>query len=184
MLPWFPAWCIEFEEAVTDPSVMVSKINEWRPSDRWFILAEEAAGSESHLWTVWYSTRKKEVTNSMVARDVSAEFMRILSGTHQISLAIERSGLSSGDKRAWIVHLPDIDVGGSLGELSIPRSTYNDADKEATRLQEHLEAKLLATRPIATISGLERIGAITKGQEVENSEIESLFILHSAMADM
>jgi len=184
MLPWFPAWCIEFDEAVTDPSVVVSKVNEWRPNDRWFVLAGEAAGSESHLWTVWYSTRKKEVSDSMIARDVSAEFLRILSGTRQISLAIERSGLSSGDKRAWIVHLPDFDVGESLGDLTIPRSTYNDADKEATRIQEHLGARLLATRPIATISGLERIGAIDRGQQVENSEMESLFILHAAMADM
>ena len=75
-------------------------------------------------------------------------------------------------------------MGGSLGDLTIPRSTYNDADEEATRIQEHLGARLLATRPIATISGLERIGAIDTGQQVEKGEMESLFILHAAMADM
>jgi hypothetical protein len=183
MLPWFPAWRVEFGIPVSDPGRVVSTLNEWRPDKRWLMLSDEVACSEAHLWTVWYSTRKREVEGTMVARDVTAEFLRILSGTRQIGLAIDRAGLREGDSRAWVMHLPEIDIGGSLEGLSIPRSTYNDSDEEATRIQEHLGVKLVASRPIPTNSGLIRIGAISEGVNVGIGDIESRFILHAAMAD-
>ena len=183
MLPWFPAWSIEFESPVLDPGKVISTLNEWRPDNRWLILSDEVAGSEAHLWTVWHSTRRREMAGEMVARDVTAEFLRILSGTHQISLAIERAGLRKGDTRAWIVHLPEINVDGALENILIPRSTYNDYDEEATRIQEHLEAKLVAARPVPTSSGLVRIGASLDGEFVDSVDVESRFILHASMAD-
>ena len=183
MLPWFPAWHVEFRSPISDPGSVVSTLNEWRPDNRWLILSDEVAASEAHLWTVWYSTRKREIEGTMVARDVTAEFLRILSGTRQIGLAIERAGLRSGDTKAWVIHLPDIEIGGGLEELSIPRSTYNDSDEEATRIQEHLGAKLIASRPIPKNSGLTRIGAISEGEDVSSGDIESRFILHATMAD-
>ena len=54
MLPWFPAWSIEFESPVLDPGKVISTLNEWRPDNRWLILSDEVAGSEAHLWTVWH----------------------------------------------------------------------------------------------------------------------------------
>ena len=50
MLPWFPAWSIEFESPVLDPGKVISTLNEWRPDNRWLILSDEVAGSEAHLW--------------------------------------------------------------------------------------------------------------------------------------
>ena len=41
MLPWFPAWGVEFESPVLDPGKVISTLNEWRPDNRWLILSDE-----------------------------------------------------------------------------------------------------------------------------------------------
>ena len=43
------------------------------------------------------------------------------SGTRQIRTAIDRSGVSKGDTKAWLVRLPEIDTSGGIGETSSHR---------------------------------------------------------------
>ena len=66
---------------------MVSLINEWRNSNRWLLLAFDAAASEIHLWTAWYKLRTNENVGSMVAKTPDTEFLRPISGTKQINRA-------------------------------------------------------------------------------------------------
>lgn len=183
-MPWFPAWGIEFSESIENPSSIVSVFNEWRPSDRWLLLSYHSACSEVRLWTVWSALRRREESGRMVARSPDAEFLRLISGTRQLSIAFERAGVSKGDESAWIVYIPDYDLGEDFGETEIHTSAYSDNDLFATRLIEHLGANLLAKRPIPSDEGLVRIGALETGESIEASSRENVFLTHSALADM
>lgn len=183
-MPWFPAWGIEFSKPIENPSSIVSVFNEWRPSDRWLLLSYHAACSEVRLWTVWSALRRREESDRMIARTPDAEFLRLVSGTRQLSIAFQRAGLSEGDGFAWIVFLPEFTLGEEFGETEVLRSTYSDNDLEATRLIEHLGAKLLPKRPIPTEEGLIRLGALEDGRTIEPQSRENAFLTHSALADM
>ena len=183
LVPWFPAWGVRFPEPVKNVFSMVSIINEWRPSNRWMMLAYDAAASEVHLWTAWYALRRNEAAGEMVAKPPDAEFLRLVSGTRQINKAFERAGIAIDDNRAWIVMLPDSDLGGDFGEFSIPLESYNEATEEAIRLIEHLGGYLMPSRPTPTASGLVRIGSsCSEGAKI--MEIEDLFMSHLALSDL
>ena len=129
-VPWFPAWGIQFNEPLDDPRTIVGVFNEWRPSERWLLMAFDAAASEIHLWTAWHSLRRRELRKEMVGNNVDTEFLRLISGTHQIKTAFERAGLRSGDQSAWIVHLPDFGGldpydSGSNEVVEIPRESVS-----------------------------------------------------------
>ena len=72
-VPWFPAWGIQFPEPLVDAQNVISTFNEWRPNERWLLLAYPAAASEIHLWTVWHALRRNELRNSMVGNNVDTE---------------------------------------------------------------------------------------------------------------
>ena len=183
-IPWFPAWGIGFEEAMVEPNEVVALFREWRPSERWLLLAYDAACSEVRLWAAWTALRRLEESGRMVARTCDAEFLRLISGTHQLSSAFERAGISSGDQSAWIIHLPETVVGEEFGQMKISRTSYLDNEIEATRLIEHLGAKLLAYRPVPSEAGLLRLGVIESEDSIEAVRREEAFLLHTALADM
>ena len=183
LVPWFPAWGVRFTEPVKNIFSTVSIINEYRPSNRWMMLAYEAAASEVHLWTAWYALRKNEDSGEMVAKTPDAEFLRLVSGTRQINKAFERSGIAVDDKCAWIVMLPDAELGDSFGEFSIPLESYNEATEDAIRLIEHLGGSLMPNRPIPTSTGLERIGS-NSFERAGDAGIEDLFLSHLALSDL
>ena len=183
LVPWFPAWGIKFSEPVKNVFSIVSIINEWRSSNRWMMLAYDAAASEVHLWTAWYALRKNEVSGEMVAKTPDAEFLRLVSGTRQINKAFERAGIAIDDNCAWIVMLPDSEIGDGFGEFSIPLEIYNESTDEAIGLIEHLGGSLMTNRPTPTAGGLVRIGAdCLEGAKI--MEIEDLFMSHLALSDL
>ena len=183
-IPWFPAWGIGFEEAMIEPSEVVALFREWRPNERWLLLAYDAACSEFRLWTAWATLRRLEESGRMVARTCDAEFLRLISGTHQLSSAFDRAGISSGDQSAWIIHLPETVVGEEFGQTKVSRTSYLDDEIEATRLIEHHGARLLARRPVPSEAGLLRLGVIEIGDSIEEARQEDAFVLHTALADM
>ena len=187
-VPWFPAWGIRFPEPLEDPKDVISIFNEWRPNQRWLLLSYSAAASEIHLWTVWHALRRRELRNSMIGNNVDTEFLRLISGTHQIRIAFERAGLMQGDETAWIVYLPDFGTDYPFTKdnetLEIPRDTYNNAAQDANRLMLHLKSNLVTERPIPTNIGLQRLGYESKIEESNLLNLESAFMLHAAMADM
>lgn len=183
-MPWFPAWGIGFAKPVHKPSEVVALFNKWRPSERWLLLAYDAACSEVRLWAAWAALRRLEENGKMVARTCDAEFLRLISGTHQLSSAFERAGIKKGDHSAWIIHLPEIEVGVEFGQTEIPRTIYLDNELKATRLLEHLGADLLARRPVPSEAGLLRLGAIGNEDSVDAARCEDAFLIHTALADM
>ena len=117
-VPWFPAWGVRFAEPIANIFSVVSVFNEWRPSNRWLLASYDSLASEVHLWSAWYAMRVAESSGEMVAKTPDAEFIRLVSGTHQINKAFERAGLAVGDERAWVVFLPDFEIGVPNTETS------------------------------------------------------------------
>jgi tRNA threonylcarbamoyladenosine modification (KEOPS) complex Cgi121 subunit len=188
-VPWFPAWGVRFPQPLDNPQDVVSIFNEWRPDNRWVLVSFSAAASEIHLWTVWHALRRRELQNLMVGNSVDTEFLRLISGTHQIRTAFERAGLQQNDEAAWIVYLPEFgsdDPFGSQEEtgIKIPRDTYNSLSQEANRLKLHLNAELITQRPIPTMEGLERLGFESEIANSTPEDLESAFLLHAAMSDL
>ena len=119
----------------------------------------------------------------MVAKTPDAEFLRVISGTRQINKAFERSGIAVGDECAWVVMLPDSDLGEDFGDFSIPLESYNSSTEEGIRLVEILGGSLLPKRPTPTSSGLSRIGADCM-EGANTAEIEDFFLSHLALSDL
>ena len=182
-VPWFPAWGISFSYPVDDIATLISKINEIRPDNRWIMISFDVASSEVHLWSVWHKSRVNEERGSMIARDLGAEFLRIISGTRQISTAIERSGVTKGDTSAWLLRLPELDVGESIGDTNLPVEEYNTHSKNAEKMIELLNGSMLSTRPFPSRSGLLKIGYADEKIHIEDNMLEQAFILHASMSD-
>ena len=182
-VPWFPAWGVRLPSPIENVFSVVSVFNQWRPGNRWLLVAFEVVASEIHLWTTWYSLRRSEESGSMVAKTPDVEFLRKISGTHQISRAFDRAGLREGDENAWIVSLPDGEIGKEFGDFSIPRDTYNDLSIDAERLIEHLGGSLIPKRPIPSMQGLKRLGSEPDG-ELTSSMMEERFLSHMALSDL
>jgi|TARA_B100001996_G_scaffold374765_1_gene353827 tRNA threonylcarbamoyladenosine modification (KEOPS) complex Cgi121 subunit len=179
-LPWFPAWGLELENQIIDTGNILTLFNECKPDNRWSILAFEAAASEKHLWTAWYSTRRNQEKDEMIAKTIDAEFIRLIAGTHQVRVAFSNAGIRNGDQNFWIIRLPEYEIGDKIDDVLIDRDSYNNFNSEANILIERMNGKLMCQRPMPTITGLNRIGY---NKEINNTHsLEECFILHMISA--
>jgi len=176
-VPWFPAWGIVFSKPIED-------LDEHRYNQRWLLLRSEAAASEVHLWTTWHSLRRKENSNKMAARTPDVEFLRLISGTHQINTGFQRSGLKVGDENAWIIYLPKYGDTDAFGKIDLDRESYLKNDEAARILIELIGSRMMPIRPIPTIKGLENIGITGIDVGITLSEIENVFLTQMALSDL
>ena len=174
--PWFPAWGIKFTNGINDTNRMLSMFNKLKSDNRWLLLAFDVAASERHLWTAWYSTKRNEKNGKMIANSVDAEFIRLVAGTHQVKIAFNNAGIREGDEAAWIIRLPESDIGSGIDEVFINRDSYNDYDSEANILIEKMGGELISQRPVATLRGLMRIEYDKQVNETQS--LEECFISH------
>lgn len=180
-VPWFPAWGVDLNEPINDVGVLVGDWIERRPSDRWALIAGPIPSSDRHLWASWHVATRNEERDSMVARTIDAEFIRILAGTHQIRLAFDRIGPREGDGHVWIVYLPrttGIDSNGLLEEYPAHEPAI---EQMASDLMPWLNGELRTARPVPNREGADRL-------EIPSSEpisgIESSMIMMAASADI
>jgi len=182
-IPWFPAWGVKFQQPIENLDGLISKFNDFRENNRWALLADEIVASEVHLWTSWYSLRRREERDEMIARTPDVEILRLISGTHQIKSAFQRAGVKKGDEKAWIIYIPKkekIDI----EEIEIERRIYSDKDDNARKLAEFIGAKIIPRRPTPNISGLERIGIEGNFANLNYSQIEDLFLSHMSLSEL
>ena len=175
-MPWFPAWGIKFDTQIEDFKEILSSFNNLRPDDKWILLAFEVAASEKHLWTAWYSMKRNQVKGKMVANSPDAEFLRIISGTHQVRIAFENAGIRNNDHSAWIVRLPEIEISKNIDENTINREAYNLHELEANNLIDRMNCAFIIQRPRPTLEGLKRIKYENEINEVKS--LEECFLLH------
>ena len=145
------------------------------------------SGAKVIMWDIdeeYLRKSYREINNSMIARSPDTEFIRLISGTHQISTAFDRAGIKEGDKKAWIIYLPNLEVNNQLDKTNLPRDVFNNNTDQAENLILHLEASLITLRPMPIKESLNRLEiAITKNN-LTPLEIENYLLNHAAMADL
>ena len=180
-IPWFPAWGIEFDHPVQDSQNLVKTWLEIRPSERWVMISGAVAVSERHLWAVWSHASRNEMLGKMVARTVDTEFIRILSGTHQIRVAFERAGVRNEDDHAWLLYLPEHPGFDEFGQ-AVSYPTRDDKEEiEVSKAMTWLGGDLLTARPSPNLEALERLGV--EGN-FSFDQIESTILAFAASADI
>ncbi len=175
-MPWFPAWGIEFDKEIEDVKEFLSTFNHLRPDEKWLLLAFEVAASENHLWTAWYSMKRNQMKEKMIANSPEAEFLRIIAGTHQVRIAFENAGIRNMDQSAWIIRLPDVEINSNINLNYINRETYNNHELEANNLIERMNGSLITQRPSPTLEGLKRI--IYENEIDQEKSLEEYYLLH------
>jgi tRNA threonylcarbamoyladenosine modification (KEOPS) complex Cgi121 subunit len=174
--PWFPAWCIEFEEPVSDPVELVNTLIEHREDSRWMLLGHPTVLSDRHLWAAWLAVGSRFDAGTMVSNSIDGEFLRLISGTHQMKVAFTRAGLAVGDRKAWLIRLPEW-----TDEELVGHHPLNDVVAE--RLMGWLGAQFSPERPAPTEEGVSRLGLFQE-EVPPRASWESACLTHIAMADL
>ena len=78
-----------------------------RPSSNICIVARHAVMSSNQVSMAIGKAKNNFEQGSNRARELDTEFIRILAGTHNISLAFNRVGLKSSCRKGWLVNLAD-----------------------------------------------------------------------------
>lgn len=87
--------------------VSIKDFLEKRPSNNICILAHHAVMSSNQVSMAIRKAKNNFEQGLNRARDLDTEFIRILAGTHNISLAFNRVGLKSSCRKGWLVNLAD-----------------------------------------------------------------------------
>ncbi len=145
--PWFPAWGIEFHSDVEDARVQAAILLEARPDERWLLIGYPVGISERWLWAVWLALRERVLTNKMVSRTLDGEFLRLIAGTHQMKVAFHAAGLRPGERRAWLLRIPEWPQTGESDDITLPIDDYLTYSRQAAELMAWMEADLITERP-------------------------------------
>lgn len=176
-LPPYPVWGIGLPAPVEDARALINRFLAARPNEDWVLIGDSALAGDRQLWTIWSGVTRRRLASSMLSHDVDGEFIRLVAGTHHVSLGFQRAGVAQGDERAWLVHLPRTDDATSIPEL-------DDAlDEIASGIISGMDAVQTDARPSPTLEGALHLGILEGDQPAESID-ETLFMGHAAGADL
>ena len=168
----FPCWAWNSNDPI-DMKQFVQSFQESQTSDRWVFCGDDVAQTPRQLWTAAVVSSRNIERSTAQARSLDAEFLRVLSGTHNVSEAFKRAGLAQGATSGWLLHIPNIDHPQNVDEVS------SSAQSLLTKLG------LTSTENALQIStpGAEKLGVSLDG-ETEDIRIEAALIGHILLADV
>ena len=159
--PPFPAWRVDFSQPLTDSAKFIRTFLEARSGDSWLLLTSTAVAGERQLWSAWLALHQRVRNDSMRSIGQDGEFLRLIAGTHHISMGFRRAGLADGDDGAWLVHLPPSD-----GVDELPDLDMSALKLQAQQLADDCEFALTDARPQPTAAGMVRLGIIDEDDRV------------------
>ena len=168
----FPCWAWNSDDPI-DLKQFVHSFQESQPSDRWVFCGDEVAQTPRQLWTAAVVSSRNIERSTAQARTLDAEFLRVLSGTHNVSEAFKRAGLAQGAESGWLLHIPNIDQPQNEDQIN------SSAESLLSKLG------LTSTENSLRISttGAEKLG-VSLGGETEAIRIEAALIGHILLADV
>lgn len=166
-MPDFPCFRVDITACSKN---LVQKFIEARPNQNWLLMADEAAQSEQQLWTAWLLSKRALEQNRALARSVDAEFLRYIAGTHHVSEAFRKVGITDFHTSAWVVCLPDYQQKG--GEIS-PVIDSELLDGSMAEMCNRLNFTRIPGRPKLSIEGITKLGIDIEeiGENTEDSLI-------------
>jgi tRNA threonylcarbamoyladenosine modification (KEOPS) complex Cgi121 subunit len=171
--------CIKWIKDISSNTSVLQKFLKIRPSGRWLMLGDHAAQSNRQLWTAWHCSERRFKRNKSLARNVDAEFIRYLAGTHHVSDAFQRAGLSDDANNGWLVYLPECD--DFSDGMAFPKTSYSEIfENESLELLELLNLELSEELPSLSISNANILGLESDNIDIEDLENSLIgFILSS-----
>ena len=151
-MPKFPCFKVDISNCKDD---LIDQFLEKRPSQNWLLLAEYAAQSEQQLWTAWLLSQRSFIRNRALARSIDAEFLRYMAGTHHVSEAFKKAGISLTQKMAWIIHLPDYEI---KEDEIYPKVDLEKSRQTLNTLVDDLGMSRADGKPEITLEGLLKLG--------------------------
>ena len=151
-MPKFPCFRVDVSNCKDD---LIDQFLEKRPSQNWLLLAEYAAQSEQQLWTAWLLSQRSFIRNRALARSIDAEFLRYMAGTHHVSEAFKKAGISLTQKMAWIIHLPDYEI---KEDEIYPKVDLEKSSQTLNTLVDDLGMSHADGKPEITLEGLLKLG--------------------------
>ena len=173
--------CLSWSKSDSSSSQILNQFLDSRPSDRWLIMGSHAAHSDVQLWTAWHCCERRFFRKTSLARTIDAEFLRFIAGTHHISEAFQRAGVSEDDLEGWIIYLPERCENNSLDEDISPSKEYLEFF-ETTALGILNSLNLTANNASLELNleNAGKLGMDTKDLEIDNFEDALIgFILSS-----
>ena len=168
----FPCWAWNSDEPI-DIKQFVLSFQKSQPSERWVFCGDKVAQTPRQLWTAAVVSSRNIERSTAQARTLDAEFLRVLSGTHNVSEAFKRAGLAQGAQSGWLLHIPNID------------QPLNDDDVRSSAQSLLTNLGLTKTETSLQISsnGATKLGVTLDG-ETEAIRIEAALIGHILLADV
>lgn len=118
--------CLSWSNSESSSNQILTQFLKIRPSERWLMLGSHAALCDNQLWTAWHCSVRRFFRKTSLARTIDAEFIRFIAGTHHISEAFQRAGVSDTEVEGWIIYLPEIQENNSLDNGISPSVGYKD----------------------------------------------------------
>jgi len=158
--PEFPCRRVFLGKPVTNSRDLVNKWLECRIDDNWVLVCGSAFAGEAHAWVALTVLNRNVARGKMKSNSLDGEFIRLLSGTHHVSLGFTRAGLIEGDEYAWMV---DLSQSGK----------QTDYEMQAGKMGFELSS----VRPSMELFEAGRLG-------IESGESEDIAIGHIHFADL
>ena len=172
-MEWGTFPCVSWVDESSSKDSTLEKFLKIRPSDRWLLLGFHAAQSNDQLWTAWHCSQRRFQRNNSLARSIDAEFIRYLAGTHHVSEAFQRAGVSSDESAGWMVYLPECDD-FTDGYLTPKKDYFEYFDKNSLQLAESLELDLSKKSLSLDLKNANKLGL--EGKDIQLDELENALI--------
>lgn len=147
--------------------VSVQKFLKIRPNSQVCLLAKHALVSENQLILAATKAQRNFDQGVNRARELDTEMIRIISGTHNISMAFKRSGLTDECRTGWMVFLDD----------------KIDAELVSKEIFEKLEIEIDEHMYELNLENLKKLG-IEVGSDLVESKFEDIVLGHVAGSDL
>ena len=168
----FPCWSWESSQPIELKS-FVQAFQEIVPDQRWVFCRSEVAQTPRQLWTATTVSNRNTERGTAQARTLDAEFLRVLAGTHNVSEAFKRAGLSNGSTKGWLLHIPD--QTNSIDTESL--------EQNAQQLLTGLGLETTSETLDINLEGAKKLG-ISIDDAIESNRIEASLIGHILLADV
>ena len=168
----FPCWSWNSVKPI-DIKQFVHSFQKSQPSERWVFCGDAVAQTPRQLWTAAVVSSRNIERSTAQAHTLDAEFLRVLSGTNNVSEAFKRAGLVQGAQSGWLLHIPNIDQPLNDDDVSL----------SAQSLLTNLGLTKTETSLQINSNGAEKLGIALDG-ETEDIRIEAALIGHILLADV
>lgn len=163
--------CVAWSKTDSSPKEVLKDFLDTRPSQRWLMVGHHAAHCDAQLWTAWHCSVRRFLRNTQLARTIDAEFIRFIAGTHHISEAFQRAGVSSSDLDGWLIYLPEISPNESTEDGISPDQEYLQFfEKTSFEILESLNLKVSDSSLKHDLDNATKLGMNTDGLVMENFE--------------